>query len=147
MMITRVAAASPMLRIDPNSGLVAGPSAHRMATGSSEIPMTVFGSAVTSALLAVQALLPGGGNVWLLWVLAAAVSGFTAVNQPTRSAVVPALVGTEGVPAANALAMTVRQVGVIAGPLLAGVLISLGGRFLAYAVAAIGFLGAVLLWR
>jgi MFS family permease len=109
--------------------------------------VTGAGSAVTSALLAVQALLPGGGNIWLLWVLVAAVSGFTAVNQPTRSAVIPALVGTEGVPAANALAMTVRQVGVIAGPLLAGVLISLGDLFLAYAVDALGFLVAVLLLR
>jgi MFS family permease len=109
--------------------------------------VTGVGSAVTSALLAVQALLPGGGNLWLLWVLVAAVSGFTAVNQPTRSAVIPALVGPEGVPAANALAMTVRQVGVIAGPLLAGVLIGLGDLFLAYAVDALGFLVAVLLLR
>ncbi|GAB3299334.1 MFS transporter [Geodermatophilus aquaeductus] len=109
--------------------------------------VTGAGSAVTSALLAVQALLPGGGNIWLLWVLVAAVSGFTAVNQPTRSAVIPALVGTAGVPAANALAMTVRQVGVIAGPLLAGVLISLGDLFLAYTVDALGFLVAVLLLR
>lgn len=109
--------------------------------------VTGAGSAVTSALLAVQALLPGGGDIWLLWVLVAAVSGFTAVNQPTRSAVIPALVGTAGVPAANALAMTVRQVGVIAGPLLAGVLISLGDLFLAYTVDALGFLVAVLLLR
>jgi MFS family permease len=109
--------------------------------------VTGAGSAVTSALLAGQALLPGGGNIWLLWVLVAAVSGFTAVNQPTRSAVIPALVGPEGVPAANALAMTVRQVGVIAGPLLAGVLIGLGDLFLAYAVDALGFLVAVLLLR
>ncbi|SNS69823.1 Predicted arabinose efflux permease, MFS family [Geodermatophilus saharensis] len=109
--------------------------------------VTGAGSAVTSALLAVQALLPGGGNLWLLWALVAAVSGFTAVNQPTRSAVIPALVGPEGVPAANALAMTVRQVGVIAGPLLAGVLIGLGDLFLAYAVDALGFGIAVLLLR
>ncbi|MGY1606596.1 MULTISPECIES: MFS transporter [unclassified Geodermatophilus] len=109
--------------------------------------VTGAGSAVTSALLAVQALLPGGGNLVLLWVLVAAVSGFSAVNQPTRSAVIPALVGPGQVPAANALAMTVRQVGVIAGPLLAGVLIGVGDLFLAYAVDALGFLVAVLLLR
>ena len=33
--------------------------------------VTGAGSAVTSALLAVQALLPGGGNLALLWVLTA----------------------------------------------------------------------------
>ncbi|RFU19412.1 MFS transporter [Geodermatophilus marinus] len=109
--------------------------------------VTGAGSAVTSALLAVQALLPGGGNLWLLWALTAAVSGFSAVNQPTRSAVIPAIVGAGGVPAANALAMTVRQVGVIVGPLLAGVLIGLGDLFVTYAVDALGFLVAVLLLR
>ena len=109
--------------------------------------ITSAGAAVTSALLAVQALLPGGGNLVLLWVLTAFVSGFAAVNQPTRSAVIPALVGRPVCPPANALAMTVRQVGVIAGPLLAGVLIGVGELFLAYAVDALGFLVAVLLLR
>ncbi|TFV63297.1 UNVERIFIED_ORG: MFS transporter [Bacillus sp. AZ43] len=107
--------------------------------------ITSYGAAVTSALLALQALLPGGGNVWLLWLLTAFVSGFAAVNQPTRSAVIPAIVGPAGVPAANALAMTVRQVGVIVGPLVAGVLIGMGELFLAYAVDALGFLVAALL--
>jgi MFS family permease len=109
--------------------------------------ITSVGAAVTSALLAVQALLPGGGNLALLWVLTACVSGFAAVNQPTRSAVIPAVVGPAGVPAANALAMTVRQIGVIVGPLIAGVLIGLGELFLAYAVDALGFLVAALLLR
>jgi MFS family permease len=109
--------------------------------------LTSAGAAVTSALLAVQALLPGGGNLALLWVLTAFVSGFAAVNQPTRSAVIPAIVGPAGVPAANALAMTVRQTGVIVGPLLAGVLIGMGELFLAYAVDALGFLVAALLLR
>ncbi|MCW2637260.1 MAG: major facilitator superfamily 1 [Blastococcus sp.] len=109
--------------------------------------ITSTGAAVTSALLAVQALLPGGGNLAMLWVLAACVSGFAAVNQPTRSAVIPALVGREGVAAANALSMTVRQAGVIVGPLLAGLLINLGDIFLAYTVDAIGFVVATLLLR
>ena len=109
--------------------------------------VTSAGAAVTSALLAVQALLPGEGNLALLWVLTACVSGFAAVNQPTRSAVIPALVGAAGVPAANALSMTVRQVGVIVGPLLAAVLIGAGELFLAYAVDALGFLVAALLLR
>jgi MFS family permease len=109
--------------------------------------ITSVGAAGTSALLAVQALLPGGGNLAVLWVLAACVSGFAAVNQPTRSAVIPALVGPEGVAAANALSMTVRQAGVVVGPLLAGVLIGVGNLFLAYAVDAVGFVIAALLLR
>ena len=109
--------------------------------------VTSAGAAVSSALLAVQALLPGGGNLALLWVLTACVSGFAAVNQPTRSAVIPAVVGTELVPSANALSMTVRQIGVIAGPLLAGVLIATGGLPTTYLVDAFGFLVAVVLLR
>ncbi|MGY2127250.1 MFS transporter [Blastococcus sp. SYSU DS0617] len=109
--------------------------------------ITSVGAAVTSALLALQALLPGEGNLAVLWVLTACVSGFAAVNQPTRSAVIPAIVGPAGVPAANALSMTVRQAGVIVGPLLAGVLIGVGELFLAYAVDALGFLVAALLLR
>jgi MFS family permease len=109
--------------------------------------VTSAGAAVTSALLALQALLPGGGNLALLWLLTACVSGFAAVNQPARSAAIPAIVGTALVPAANALAMTVRQAGVIAGPLLAGVLISQGELFLTYVVDALGFLVAALLLR
>lgn len=109
--------------------------------------ITSTGAALTSALLAVQALLPGGGNLALLWVLTACVSGFAAVNQPVRFAVIPALVGPAGVPAANALSMTVRQAGVIVGPLLAGLLIGLGDLFLAYTVDAVGFLVATTLLR
>ena len=109
--------------------------------------ITSAGAAVSSALLALQALLPGGGNLALLWVLTACVSGFAAVNQPTRSAVIPAIVGAELVPAANALSMTVRQVGVIVGPLLAGLLIGAGSLFITYAVDAMGFLVALLLLR
>jgi MFS family permease len=109
--------------------------------------ITSVGAAVTSALLAVQALLPGDGHLWVLWVLAAAVSAFAAVNQPARSAVIPALVGPEGVAAANALAMTVRQAGVIIGPLLAGLLIGVGDLTIVYAIDALGFVAAVLLLR
>ncbi|MBB3676657.1 MFS transporter [Modestobacter versicolor] len=109
--------------------------------------VTSVGAAVTSALLAVQALLPGEGNLAVLWVLTAAVSGFAAVNQPARSAVIPAIVGPDGVAAANALAMTVRQAGVIVGPLLAGLLIALGDLSILYTIDAIGFVAAVLLLR
>jgi MFS family permease len=109
--------------------------------------ITSIGAAATSTLLALQALLPGGGNLVLLWLLTACVSGFAAVNQPTRSAVIPVLVGPAQVTAANALSMTVRQAGVILGPLLAGALIGLGNLFLAYAVDAVGFLVAALLLR
>ena len=109
--------------------------------------ITSAGAAVTSVLLALQVLLPGEGNLAVLWVLTAFVSGFAAVNQPARSAVIPALVGPAAVPAANALSMTVRQAAVIAGPLLAGVLIGLEQLSLVYAIDALGFIAAAVLLR
>jgi MFS family permease len=127
-------------------GLLGGAIADAMDRRTLMVVSSV-GAAVTSALLAVQALLPGEGNLVVLWVLAAAVSAFAAVNQPARSAVIPALVGPDGIAAANALAMTVRQAGVIVGPLLAGLLIGLGDLTIVYTIDALGFLAAVLLLR
>ena len=140
--VTSVVALVPLIVFGLLGGAIADSMDRRRL-----ILITSTGASVTSALLALQALLPGGGNLAVLWVLTACVSGFTAVNQPTRSAVIPALVGRAGVASAQALVMTVRQVGVIAGPLLAGLLIGAGSLFLAYAVDALGFLIAVLLLR
>jgi len=107
--------------------------------------ITSGGTALTSALLFGQALLPGGGSVWLLWPLVAAQSAFFAVNSPARSAVIPRLVERRRVPAANALNMTVTSAGVIIGPLLAGLLIESGGLPWAYFIDACGFVAALTL--
>ncbi|MBP1135237.1 ENTS family enterobactin (siderophore) exporter [Arthrobacter sp. PvP023] len=78
---------------------------------------------LTTAGLAAQAWL-GLGNVWLLYVLVAVQSGAQAINQPARSAIIPALVRKELLPAANALSMITFGLGMTAGPLLAGVLVA-----------------------
>ncbi len=52
---------------------------------------------------------------------------FFAVNQPTRSAVLPKMVEPHLLPAANSLNMTVAMAGGIAGPLVAGILIPVIG--------------------
>lgn len=88
--------------------------------------VTTIGLIVTSGLFYVQAAL-GSTNVWLLLSLFAVQQAFFAVNQPTRSALLPRLVSPELLPAANSLNMTVFQAGAIAGPLVAGVLIPFVG--------------------
>jgi MFS family permease len=108
---------------------------------------TQTGTAVASALLFAQSLLPGPGHLWVLWTLTAVESALTAVNSPTRSASIPALVGAGKVAAANALNTTVQQAGVIVGPLVAGLLIGAGGLPVTYALDAVGFAVAVLLLR
>ena len=88
--------------------------------------ITTVGLIATSALFWLQALV-GGVDVWLLLSLFAVQQAFFAVNQPTRSAVLPKLLPLEQLPAANSLNMTVFQAGAIAGPLAAGVFIPVVG--------------------
>ena len=88
--------------------------------------VTTLGLIGTSALFWLQAA-AGGGNVWLLLGLFSVQQAIFAVNQPTRAAVMPKLVGEDLLPAANSLNMTVLQAGAIAGPLVAGALIPVFG--------------------
>jgi predicted MFS family arabinose efflux permease len=88
--------------------------------------ITSVGIALTSIGLWLGAL-SGSESVWVVLVLLALQQGFFAVNQPTRSAIVPRIVPLDMVPAANALSMTVFSLGVIVGPLLVGILIPLVG--------------------
>ena len=88
--------------------------------------VTTSGLIVTSVLFWAQAAL-GNTDVWLLLGLFSVQQAFFAVNQPTRSAVLPKLLPAELLPAANSLNMTIFQAGAIGGPLLAGVLIPVLG--------------------
>src|SRR5690242_4164833 len=87
---------------------------------------TTIGLIVTSALFWLQAF-AGNSNVWLLLSLFSVQQAFFAVNQPTRSAVLPKLLDLTLLPAANSLNTTVMMAGAIAGPLVAGVLIPVIG--------------------
>ncbi len=88
--------------------------------------VTTAGLIGTSALFWVQAV-AGNTNVWLLLCLFSVQQAFFAVNQPTRSAILPKLLPHELLPAANSLNMTVFMAGAIGGPMVAGVLIPVFG--------------------
>jgi MFS family permease len=108
---------------------------------------TTVGLIATSALFWVQAALDVG-NVWLLLWLFAVQQAFFAVNQPTRSAVLPKLLPARQLPAANSLNMTVMMAGGIAGPLVGGALIPLVGfswLYLADTITLFATLAAVVL--
>jgi MFS family permease len=94
---------------------------------------TTTGLIVTSAGFWAQAAM-GLENVWVLLVLFAVQQAFFAVNQPTRSAVLPRLLPSELLPAANALNTTVMQAGAIAGPLVGGALIPVLGYSALYLI-------------
>jgi MFS family permease len=95
--------------------------------------VTTVGLIASSAAFWAQAA-AGAENVWLLLGLFAVQQAFFAINQPTRSAVLPRLLPPAQLPAANALNMTVMQAGAIAGPLVGGALIPVLGFSALYAV-------------
>ncbi|WP_221177023.1 MFS transporter [Nocardioides pocheonensis] len=90
------------------------------------LQFTTAGLIATSAGFWLQAALHVG-SVWLLLGLFSVQQAFFAVNQPTRSAVLPRLLPVTQLPAANSLNMTVMQAGAIAGPMVGGALIPLVG--------------------
>ena len=106
---------------------------------------TTVGLIATSACFWLQAA-SGADDVWLLLGLFAVQQAFFAVNQPTRSAVLPRLLPNDQLPAANSLNMTVMMAGGIAGPLVGGALIPVVGfswLYLADTVTLFATLAAV----
>ena len=107
--------------------------------------ITTCGLIATSTGFWLQAAL-GAEDVWLLLSLFAVQQAFFAVNQPTRSALLPRILDQELLPAANSLNMTVMQAGGIAGPLVGGALIPLIGfswLYLLDTITLFATLGAV----
>ncbi len=94
-----------------------------------------------SILLMVQALL-GNDQVWPLYALIAVQSGFYAVNNPARSAMVPRLLDRELLPAASALSTASFNLGFTFGPMIGALAISWHGFATAYAIDVLTFSAA-----
>ncbi|MBO3747243.1 MFS transporter [Streptosporangiaceae bacterium NEAU-GS5] len=77
-------------------------------------------------------------NLMILAAVAVQSTGF-AVASPTRNAIIPRLVPTELVPAANTLNFTFSSLGGVLGPLLGGVVLASGGYAVAYLIDAVLF--------
>jgi MFS family permease len=86
-----------------------------------------------SAGLALNALTPHP-SLWPLYVLTAASAGLSAVDGPARMAVVPVLVRRDLVSAAAALHQILNQVGQVAGPAAAGLIVAGASFSTAYAI-------------
>lgn len=107
------------------------------------VVVSAVGLFLVAVALAAQAW-AGAGDVRVLYALVALQSAFVGVNQPARSAIVPRLVGTRLLPAANALASLSFGVSMTVGPLLAAVLVDQAGYGWAYSVEAVLLVVAVL---
>ena len=108
----------------------------RLVLGSQSLLMVV------SAVFALQAYL-GSGRLWLLYVLVAVQATLGAINGPARRTIMPSLLRKEQIPAGAALSMLSMHSSVIAGPLLAGLIVPVGGLKMCYLIDAVSFLLAM----
>ncbi len=95
------------------------------------------------AIAAGLALATAAGTppVSILFVLAAAMAGASAVERVVRAAIVPNTVSQERLPSAMALTYGLFQLTMVVGPAFGGVLISLFGLTIPYTVDAVSCLG------
>jgi MFS family permease len=155
----RVAQDWLVLNLTHNSGAALG-----ITTGLQFLPMlfSMWGGAVadryskrgilmvTQALMGGLALilgvlaLTGTVRIWHVYVLAFALGMVTVVDNPTRQAFAVEMVGKDGMANAIALNSAVFNLARIAGPAVAGLVISLVGTPAAFMVNAASY-GAVLI--
>ncbi|MFF5482368.1 MFS transporter [Streptomyces sp. NPDC012935] len=108
------------------------------------IVWTEAGQAVLSAVLLVNALLPSPA-VWPLYVVAALSSALVSVQRPAMDALLPRIVAHDHLPAAASLNALRWQVGGVAGPAVAGVVVAYAGLGWAYGADLLTFVVSVLL--
>ncbi|HJV08629.1 MAG TPA: MFS transporter [Acidimicrobiales bacterium] len=99
-------------------------------------------SAATSAGLALNAG-ASSPKLWPIYVLAALSAGLAGVDLPARNAMIPNLVARDLYPSAAALGQIQFQIGQVAGPALAGVIISQVSLAAAYWIDVVSFGAAV----
>lgn len=135
--LTGLASLGPMVVMSLVGGAVADAVDRRKL-----LLVNVLAQAATSVALAVNASLDQPA-LWPLYVLGALNAGLWGIDLPTRNAMVPGMVSREQFPAAAALGQVVLQVGHVAGPALAGVVISRVDLAAAYWIDAATYLAAL----
>lgn len=94
--------------------------------------------AATSAILVGCALVPHP-PLWWLYVAAGITAALSGVELPTRSAMVPNMVGADVLPAALSINQLMWNTAWVAGPLMAGAVISAFGFAWAYALDVVTY--------
>ena len=129
-----------------------------LARGVPQIALVLFGGMLADmfdrrkllmqlqvAQFFISAVLVGftiGGYIapWVLYAASFFLAIITALENPTRVSIVPNLVPRDQLTSAVALSSTIRTVGNIAGPPLAGLFLGVGSVEICYAVTAACFL-------
>jgi len=98
---------------------------------------------ICAALLAVLTA-SGLSSIWPIYLLTAIASGALAFDNPARQAMLPTLVPARDFPNAVSLGIVVFNSAMIVGPALAGVLLSIRGPALIYALNSGSFIAVII---
>ena len=97
------------------------------------VRLAELGLSLAAGVLLVNAMLPDP-HVWVLFVVAAVMAGLDGIQRPSLDALTPRLVERHELLAASALDSFRGNIGMIAGPAVAGVVIATGGLEVTYAI-------------
>ncbi len=103
-----------------------------------------LGMLVLSGTLLINALLPDP-RVWVLFAVAGLFAIADSLQRPSLDAMIPNVVAHDQLTAASALASVRFEVGAIGGPALAGLLLTIGDTWMAYAFDAGTYVFSLLL--
>src|SRR6476469_3177713 len=132
-----LAAAIPALGLGVFAGALVDRADRRLLVLATQSVMMLV-----SVAFAVQAYL-GNHHVWLLYVLEALASAVNSVNGPARRTFMPRLLPKSQVPAGSALTMLTMHISMLGGPMIAGLLVPVGGVELCYLVYAVTVLASL----
>ncbi|WOH17883.1 MFS transporter [Paenarthrobacter sp. GOM3] len=120
----------PMLVVGPVSGVLVDlfPKRRILLVCQSVAVVLAAGLAVWNAM--------GGTDVWVVYASCIALGITSAIDGPARQVFVNEVVGDAGLPAAIGLNSAIGQLGAMAGPALAGVVIAHTGPAAAFAANA-----------
>ncbi|WP_415950579.1 MFS transporter [Streptomyces sp. KLOTTS4A1] len=87
-------------------------------------------------------------SVWFLYAIVALQALCQAIISPARTSMIPRLLPPEQLPAANALGSMTTTSGMMAGPMLGGLVVGVWGFQAAYLIDALAFTAALYaMWR
>ena len=108
-----------------------------VTTGAAQVLLTA--ALMANAFLAAPRL-------WLIYVLGALLAAAGSLQRPSREALLPRVVRHDQLPAAVAISSLGREISVLAGPALGGVLLQWVGIGWCFAVDVVGLTAATLLF-
>jgi predicted MFS family arabinose efflux permease len=123
--------------------LLGGALSDRMAPRTLMLASNLLRAAVVAVLTVV--VVSGRAELWHLVVLGVVFGSVDAIFIPAMNTIVPMLVPTDRLPAANALVQGTAQFAGLIGPAIAGIVVAVVGTGPAFAIDALSFAFAALM--